>query len=209
MDGRNTDGPDAEVGGAVPYLSGRGGGETFAPDGAIDEWRATLLALRGRIDQLLAEGERVERAFEDVKFALDRSQPPMWKRVAVRWWRLRGGGPRTPVLIRVESGPNNREKPVRVERPGIVLRRDRGFGLCADLAKRGVAAYWGLWAIRSELQAEVVRVKKSLGRRVEKRQRDVDRIVAEARMIRSEAEGRLQMVGYVVPGAEVAEVDPE
>lgn len=183
----------------VGYLSGSGGAGTWSAAEAQAEWRAEIGALRGRIEGLLEEVIALEEGFEQVKWALDRTQPRMFNRVTVSWWRLRGGDRKTPVLVRVEGGPNGTEKPVRVTTAGIKLRTDRGFGLCADLAKRAVVSYWRLWKLRQEVSDELGRLGTALGRRPDKRRERVGLVVAEATEVRREAEERLREIGYDVP----------
>lgn len=186
---------------AVGYLQGRGGAATLTGDDARAEWRAVFAQLRAELDALEAECVQAEDAMEAVGEALMRSQPPMWKRVAVRWWRLTGGARRTPVLVRVEAGAGGRVKLVPFE-PGMKLRKDRSFGLCADLAKVAVDRYWALASMRKEQVALVAEVSRVLGRGAKRRRGALADALERMAVVRAEAEERLRMVGYEVPVAE-------
>lgn len=186
---------------AVGYLKGRGGVATSSPAEVVDDWREVFAELRAELDELEADAIALEAGMQAVGETLMRSQPPMYRRVAVRWWRLAGGRRRVPVLVRIEGGAGGRVKLVPVER-GIRLRKDRGFGLCADLAKQAVDRYWALLAVRKELVTQVAEVGRGIGRAKARRRKVIDQAQAEMAVARREAEERLRMVGYDVPEAE-------
>lgn len=186
---------------AVGYLKGRGGVATSTAAEAMGDWREVFAEIRAELDELEADAIALEAGMEAVGATLYRSQPPMYKRVAVRWWRLSGGRRRVPVLVRIEGGAGGRVKLEPVER-GIRLRKDRGFGLCADLAKQAVDRYWALLAVRKELLTQVAEVGRVVGRAKARRRKVIDQAQAEMAEARREAEERLRMVGYDVPEAE-------
>lgn len=188
---------------AVGYLAGRGGLETQTPDGTISDIRLHFAELRGRVDELEAEAIAIEQALAGVNEALHRTQPPMFKRTAIRWWIPRGNRKREPVMIQELGGAKGRMKPTAVNQR-VQLRTDRGFGLCADLAKQAFRAFWTLKAIRKETHAKIA----ALGRAVkpmERRGAVVARVQAEMAEVVREAQGRLRDVGYDVPGEYDAE----
>ena len=186
---------------AVGYMKGRGSGATSGPGETQDEQRMLFAQLRARLDALEAGALAIESGMAGVGEALMRTQPPMYRRVMVRWWRCRGGENREPVLVQVDGGPGGRIKLEPIRR-GAKLRTDRGFGLCADLAKRAVARYWALRELRRELAAQVTDLQRVLGRGEARRDVVLASTAVEAAQIQAEAMGRLRDVGYVVAEAE-------
>lgn len=200
--------PEPAAGGLrepVGYLKGRGGPETAMPEATKAEIREQFAEIRRSIDDLEAQALELEDAMAGVGAALTRTQPPMYRRMMVRWWRMRGGQRREPVMVRVEAGPHGRAKLVPAE-PAMRLRVDRGFGLCADLAKSVVRGYWALRTVRREIQAEVAALNR-LVKPSARRAAVIIRVRDEAAESVREASGRLRDVGYDVPEEEIAEAD--
>jgi hypothetical protein len=192
--------------GAVGYMRGRGSEATRTPKEAETEWLAVVDGLRARLDDIEADGLALLKATEAVGEALDKSQPPMFRRMVVRWWRLSGGGRRRPVLARVEAGAKQHIK-LTVAHPNHQLRTDRGFGLCADLARRGVTAFWALHAERRALDSLVVALGRTLNRGRAQRREIVRCVTDEAQRLTVEAKERLVSVGYDVAADDVIPED--
>lgn len=188
---------------AVGYLKGRGGADTLTPDAAKAEWRDVFARMRADLDALELEVLAVEDALGDTARALNRSQPPMYRQMVVRWWKMGGwsGQRREPVMVRLEGGAGGRIKPVVAGR-GVRLRTDRGFGLCADLAKLAVRDFWALSHMRKELATQVSGIGRSLTVGAARRGRAVAEVRERMAGIVREAEDRLRVVGYEVPGDE-------
>jgi hypothetical protein len=179
----------------VGYLRGRGGRSVAGPEEAIAELRGEIREIAEGLEAILAEAERVEEAFLHVRRAFERTQPPIFKRLTVRWWRARKGERRVPCLIQVDGDGLGREKPVRRFDRRVRRRTDGGFGLNADLAGEVFEIYWALWSLRCELQDDLSRLaaivrgrRKKLGR--------VDRLAYDAVRARAEATDRLRRVGF-------------
>lgn len=187
--------------GAVGYLRGRGNESARSPNEAEAEWRAVIAGLRSRLDEIEADGIALLKATEAVGAALEQSQPPMFGRMVVRWWRLYGGGRRRPVMARVDAGGKQHLK-LTLAHPNHKLRTDRGFGLCADLARRAVTGYWALHSERRGLDSLVVALGRTLGRGGAQRRVVLTRVAEEAQSIQVEAKERLSAVGYAVAEAE-------
>lgn len=186
---------------AVGYLKGRGGAETLTPVEAQAEVREAFAVLRRAVDELEAQALASDEVMAAVGKALERSQPRMYRELAVRWWRKQTGGKREPVLVRLDGGAGGRLKLAEVGR-GIKLRRDRGFGLNADLAREAVAGFWAVAAVRAEV-AEVVReLRRAAGVGVRRRGDALARWAEDAERIRREATQRLRDVGYEFPPEE-------
>ncbi|HGM5506771.1 TPA: hypothetical protein ACKPYM_000761 [Stenotrophomonas maltophilia] len=184
---------------AVGFMQGRGGDETLTPSEALQEWRSEAEALGERLAELFREVECIELAMADAAALLGASQPPMYGRMAIRWWRLFGGGRRTPVLVKETGGARGQIKPERVKTRGVRQRTDLGFSLNADLAKRGIDAYWSLSHIRDGVLQEIARIKRALAGAKEPRREAVVRIRAELVMLQEEARDRLVDVGHIRP----------
>lgn len=180
--------------GVVGYMAGKGGHSTWRPTEALEALRAEGAVLRGEVEALLQEAERIEMAFVHVRRALERSQPPMFNRLTVKWWKLRGDGRRVPVLVQVRSDPHGREKPMRVEDRRVRLRRDGGYGLNFDLARRAFDLYWVLWTLRAEVHDDLATLAKLL-RRQRRRVGVLDARARDLLDIRAEATARLRDVG--------------
>jgi len=203
--GSSAEGAKPGLSEAVGYLRGRGGPDTVGPEAAKAEIQAQFAEVRRMVDALEAEALAVEDAMAGVSHALTRTQPPMYRRMVLRWWRMRGGQRREPVLVRIEGGPGGRVKLVQAE-PSMRLRTDRGFGLCADLAKSAVRGFWALRAVRRETHGQLSGVIRAL-RPVARRQAVIERVRGEAAAAMYEAAGRLRDVGYDVPEDEIVNAD--
>lgn len=188
---------------AVGYLAGRGGPETLTPEATMADIRRNFAELRSRVDALEAEALAIEEAMAEVNEALFRTQPPMFKRTSIRWWILRGGRKREPVVVQELAGANGRMKPTPVD-ARVRLRTDRGFGLCADLAKQAFKAFWTLKSIRKQTHTAISEVSRAL-KPVERRGAVVARVRGEMAGVVQEATQRLRDVGYDIPGDESAE----
>lgn len=192
-------------GGVVGYLEGRGGADvTRGPAAAIDEVSARVEVIEGRMRVLMEALARVDQGLDEVRRLLEVSQPPMWGRVLLRWWQGDGAS-REPMLVRAERGPQGRMKLVRLRRPASVkLRVDRGFGLNADLAKRGVRLYQMLASRRKALVGLLGRLERQMQAMREDRVEPVlvlvGEVEAEASRMRAEAVDRLRVMGYEVDG---------
>lgn len=182
---------------AVGYLAGRGGEETLTPEATISEIRAHFSELRSRVDALEAEAIAIEEGMAEVNQALRWSQPPMFKRTSVRWWVSHGGRRREPVVVQELGGPNGRAKPTPVD-SRVHLRTDRGFGLCADLARQAFRAFWALRAVRRETHDRVAALARAV-KPLERRGAVVSRVRAEMAGVTLEARRRLREVGYSGP----------
>ena len=182
---------------AVGYLRGKGSAATSGPGATQDEWRGVFAQMRSKLDALEAQAVAIEAGMAGVGEALMRTQPPMYRRVLVRWWRKETGKRREPVLVRAEGGVGGRIKLEPIRR-GAKLRTDRGFGLCADLAKQSVAGYWSLRESRRVLAAQVADLQRVLGRGEARRATVLERVALETARAQAEAMGRLRDVGYVV-----------
>lgn len=192
---------------AVGYLRGRGGRATVVAEEAKAEWREVFAELRRRVDALEASVMEAEGVMEGVARALNRAQPPMWRRVLVRWWRVQTGGVRAPVLVREVAGARGGVKLEQVGR-GVKLRTDRGFGLCADLARRAVAGYWAVAGVRREMAeavSDLLRVTGRAERAAARWGRVLGREADAMTEAHREAVARLRAVGYAVGEAEGAE----
>lgn len=181
--------------GVVGYMQGKGGEHTRSPVEAVEDWRAVFALLRGRVDALETQAMAVEDALGRVARTLERSQPPMFKAVFVRWWALRGGQRRAPVLVRREGSPGGKVRFVQVG-PEVKLRRDRGFGLCADLAQQAVRDFRALVAVRNELLDAVSAAGAAVGNGGARRERVVVAAMERMTQAADEAERRLREVGY-------------
>lgn len=186
----------------VGYLEGRGlPGVTLGPEACITQIGERATLLKGRVEALRAEIEAVDRGLAAVGRALKVSQPPMWKRVEVRWWL--DDGVRLPVLVRARPGPGGRLTVDRIRRAGIKLRTDRGFGLNADLAKRAFFLFWRLRKRRDDLVGLLANAERALAKarwdRLETGREMLDAWVTEAADIEREAKDRLRQVGYDIP----------
>lgn len=184
----------------VPYLSGRGGvGVTDVPDEALREVAGRISVVEARLAGLMVEVERVERALEVVRDALHVSQPPMWKRLMVRWWK--GGGLwREPMLVQVVAGKRGKMDLRRVKSAAVKLRADRGFALNADVAAKAHRLFWRLVRRRRELLEVLGRVERTLASaradRLEVAGEEVEAWRAEAEGLIAEAKRRLDVMGY-------------
>lgn len=187
----------------VGYLRGRGGPATASPEEALAALVAELECARGMLEELVEEAVEVEKAFAEVRSALQRTQPPMFGRMVVSWWKLRAGGKRVPVLVQVKGDARGNEKPVRVDRRAR-LRKDGGFALNHDLNQRAVDLYWALWGLRCEVHDDLARLAQVLRRRRTKAKVIAAR-VAEVKAVRAEAVRRLKLVGYEVEEGEEEE----
>lgn len=179
----------------VGYIEGRGGVETATPDDALAEWESEGAGAAALLGDLYAEAQQIELAMAEVKKLLRLSQPPMWGRYSVRWWRPTTGSRRTPMLIREQAGAKGRITPERVKTRGAKQRVDRGFSLNADLAKEAVDTYWLLWHNREAALAEIRRVKLALAGDKQKRRDSVARLSERMKVLQAEAEKRLDEIG--------------
>lgn len=186
---------------AVGYLKGKGGPGTLGPGEAQAEWREVFAVLRQAVDELEAQALGAEEAMAAVGKALQRSQPRMYREVAIRWWRKQTGGRREPVLVRLDGGAGGRLKPELMGRTSK-LRRDRGFGLNADLARDAVNGYWAVAAIRAEVAEAVKELRRVAGAGVKRRGDALARWAEDAGRIHAEATQRLRDVGYEFPEGE-------
>lgn len=197
-EGRGTPGEGAEsrkVRKVVGYMEGRGGLDTATPDAALAAWDAELAQSTELLAGLIEEAKQIDRAMAEVRQLLRVSQPAMWGRFSVRWWVPYTGSRRLPVLVREQSGVKGRVKPERVKTRGAKQRVDRGFSLCADLAKDAVDAYWSLWNLREQVTAELARINKALSGDKQKRRGAVQALSDRMLALQAEAESRLADVG--------------
>lgn len=181
----------------VGYIAGRGGLETQTPEATISEIRDHFAELRSRVDALEAEAIAIEEAMAGVNRALRWSQPPMFRRMSIRWWVSHGGRRREPVMVQELAGPNGRAKPTPVN-SRTQLRTDRGFGLCADLARQAFRAFWALRAVRKETHERIAALARAV-KPLERRGAAVARIRDEMAEVVREATSRLREVGYDLP----------
>lgn len=186
---------------AVGYLKGRGGAETLTPVEAQAEVREAFAVLRQAVDELEAQALASDDVMASVGKALERSQPRMYRELAVRWWRKQTGGKREPVLVRLDGGAGGRLKLAEVGR-GIKLRRDRGFGLNADLAREAVAGFWAVASVRAEVMELVRELRRVAGSGARRRGDALARWSGDAERIRRDATQRLRDVGYEIPPEE-------
>lgn len=182
---------------AVGYLVGRGGTDTLTASAAIEEHQGAGVQLLSQLQSLSEELQVIDLAIENVGAALNRAQPPMYGRFAVRWWKLYGGAAREPVLVRETGGPSGLLKPELVKTRGARQRTDGGFGLNADLAKQALDSFWLLKHQRKTVQQELAAVSKVLGRERGARRVAVTQLALDATAIQDEAERRLVAVGAV------------
>ena len=185
---------------AVGFLQGRGGDDTFTPGEALQEWTVEGAEQVLLLTELYREAESIEHALAEAAALLSASQPPMYGRIAIRWWRLYGGSRRTPVLVKEAGGARGQVKPERVKTRGVRQRTDLGFSLNADLAKRGIDAFWALHHMREAVLAEIARIKRALAGSKDNRREAVARLHDELGQLRAEARGRLVDVGHLPPG---------
>lgn len=179
----------------VGYLRGRGGRHTAGPEDAIASLRGEIREIAAGLEAILAEAERVEEAFLHVRRAFERTQPPIYNRLTVRWWRAHKGERRIPCLIQVQGDGQGREKPVRRFDRRVKRRTDGGFGLNADLAGEVFETYWALWSLRSELQDDLSRLA-AIVRGRKKKLGQVDRLTWGVVKVRAEATERLRRMGF-------------
>lgn len=132
-----------------------------------------------------------------VNLAMRWSQPPMFKRTSIRWWVSHGGRRREPVVVQELGGPNGRAKPTPVN-SRVQLRTDRGFGLCADLARQAFRAFWTLRAIRKETHDRIAALARAV-KPLERRGAVIARVREEMAGVVREATSRLREVGYDLP----------
>lgn len=179
----------------VGYLKGRGDGATWSPDGSLKDLREEAVEMRRRLDVLIEDLEVAEQSFVAVRRAFDRTQPPIFNRFQVRWWKLWGGGPRVPCLVIVAGTQRGDEKPTRVKDRRTKPRKDSGFALNHDLNLRVIDTYWALWSLREEARDRWAKLAKAFaGMRPVA---DIVRArVAELEQIRDQATERLRLVGY-------------
>lgn len=184
---------------AVGYMRGRGGVETQTAADARAEWADVFAVIRGAVDELERQALASEDAMEAVARAVMRSQPRMYREVVVRWWRKQSGGRREPVLVRLDGGAGGRVKAVEVGR-GVRLRRDRGFGLNADLAREAVNGYWAVAALRAEVVEAARELRRVAGVGGKRRMAALLRWAEVAEGLHGEAMQRLRDVGYEFAG---------
>lgn len=184
------------TGPGVPgYLQGKGEGKTWKPDEAIAALRAEAEDTIAQLQGMLVELERVEHAFVLVRQAFERTQPPMFNRMTVRWWITQTGQPRVPTLVQVRGTPQGKERPTAVTSPGVRLRKDGAYALNHDLNREVVRIYWQLHALRAEYRDALQGVRKeSKGRRG--RSAAIAKAARRLLQIRAEATSRLIAVGY-------------
>lgn len=184
------------TGPGVPgYLQGKGEGKTWKPDEAIAALRAEAQDTIAQLQGMLVELERVEHAFVLVRQAFERTQPPMFNRMTVRWWITQTGQPRVPTLVQVRGTPQGKERPTAITSPGVRLRKDGAYALNHDLNREAVRIYWQLHALRAEYRDALQGVRKeSKGRRG--RSAAIDKAARRLLQIRAEATSRLIAVGY-------------
>lgn len=192
----------------VGYLKGRGDGATWSPDGSLKDLREEAVEIRRRLDVLIEDLEEAEQAFVAVRRAFDRTQPPIFNRFQVRWWKLWGGGPRVPCLVIVAGTQRGDEKPTRVKDRRTKPRKDSGFALNHDLNLRVIDTYWALWSLREEARDRWTRVAKAFAG-----MRPVAEVVrarvAELEQIREQATERLRLVGYEYRDSPADDVEEE
>lgn len=193
---------------AVGYMKGRGGGSTRDAGETIAELQEQFASLRAAIDVMEAQAVGIERSLEAVGRTLERSQPPMWHRVLLRWWKARGGASRVPMFIREERSGGERSVKPTIVGPGVKLRRDAGFGLCADIAAEAVRSGRGLLELRRELMEQLADLKRVAGRGAKRRDKVVGDVQERMGELREEAVSRLRAVGYDLPGEAPEGKDP-
>jgi len=196
--------------GVAGYLKGRGSEDlTLGPVGAGLELTDRVTELGSRIQALLSEVAVVDDALVAVRDALDVSQPPMWNRVVLRWWRM--SGRRKPVLGRTRMEGGRLVVEVIRRLGAIKLRKDRGFALNADLVAKAVRLFWVLERRRVVLVGMLSKAERALAmaraERLEAGRADVGRWRDEAMELRREAVRRLRMVGFEVGNDDEAEVE--
>lgn len=189
---------------AVGYLRGRGGADTRSPEDSIAGWRESIAALREAVDVLEAQGVALDEAMAEVAGALHRTQPPMYRQVSLRWWKLGAGRRREPLLVRLESAGVKLAKVTPIGRHAR-LRTDRGFGLSAELTHEAVGAYWALSYLRTELRELVTEARRTLRRGTGRRAKVIAPMGARMKAIQAEGIERLRAVGYDLPGLDVSD----
>lgn len=181
----------------VGYLKDRGSADTRGPDAAIEEIRELFSGLRAELDALEADAIAIEEALGSVGKTLWRGQPPMYRRTLLRWWKLRSGDRRTPVLIREVRGPNGQIK-AELWNAQMKQRRDGGFGLCADIVTEALKAFRRLDVLRSELYQRVSEIRKELRKGAARRHYGLEGVSDRMLELRKDAVERLRDVGYDV-----------
>jgi hypothetical protein len=181
----------------VGYLRGRGGWVTRTPAAALDVLAGELREVMEGVEGLVKDVRRIEQAFFLVERAFKRTQPPMFRRLHVRWWRTSGKDTRRiPVLVRVNGTKAGAEVVERVPDRHVRLRKDGSFGLSADLAREVFELYWGLWALRSDAQRVLSEVVVALRGWKRRRGGGPERVAYEALRLRAEATTRLRRMGF-------------
>jgi len=180
----------------VGYLEGKGGDETRRSDETKGEVRALFSALRARLDCLEADALALDEGIAEVGRVLRLSQPGgMYREMSVRWWKTSGHSRREPVLCRLEVGGKGGRLKVVPAKRGMRLRRDRGFGLGADIAALAVESYWVLKGLRDEVK-EVCRVLEvEVQRGASRRRRAGVMALERLKDLRGEMVSRLEMLG--------------
>lgn len=193
----------------MPYLTGKGGSETLTAHAAREDQVGAGEQLLAQLQSLNQELQDIDSAMEMVGSALQRAQPPMYGRFAIRWWKLYGGAPREPVLIRETGGPGGLLKPDLVKTRGARQRTDGGFGLNADVAREALDAYWLLKHQRKTVQAELAQITRILGRERAGRREAATHLGQRGRELEEEARRRLVAVGAVVVQATDIPIEEE
>lgn len=190
----------------MKYLEGRGGRDrTLSPDEAEEDVRRTMRDVVARIEVLEGRIKRAEEVMLWIRRALLRTQPSMYGRLDIRWWRGLSSGKyawRTPVLVKQAYGPGGRLK-VEVA-PQRMKRAPRGgaFDLNADLADRMIEAFREVAKIRDRMRRDVMGLVRILGWADLQWERHQEQMLvameAEAREVYLEAVRRMQAEGYAV-----------
>lgn len=181
---------------AVKFLRGAGGADTRTPEQALAEWREVIADTRQMLDALEAQGDALEHALVRLGEVLRKSQPPMYRTVSLRWWRLGGGRSREPTLVRTEAAGRGLVRPVMIG-PNSRLRVDRGFGLLADVTAEVVATFWALRVMWRELRDVPRGVQKALKAGFARREKKIAQYVARLEALHAESLARLDSVGLL------------
>ena len=194
----------------VKFMKGRGGeGRTLDPAEAVEEVTAFYEGLAGRLADLGSRIARCDEVLMGIRRALLRTQPSMYGRLDVRWWRGGAAGGtgagvswRQPVVVKQGYGPGGRLLVTPLKRP-VNAPTNGAFALNADIAERMLRGFREVLRIRKRLRAEAVEVQRIMNRNDRRWEADEEvllRLEGEAGDAYLEAVERMRANGYRVDG---------